>query len=40
MLLWFCPAAPDSLSDIPRTIVPATPDMSSGGFGQYVRKLR
>ena len=24
----------------PRTIVPPTPDMLSGGFGQYVRKLR
>ena len=24
----------------PRTIVPATPDMLSGGFGQYVRELR
>ena len=24
----------------PRTIIPVTPDMLSGGFGQYVRELR
>ena len=24
----------------PRTIIPATPDILSGGFGQHVRKFR